>query len=230
MSNKVCNGGTMQPAKRPRKRIASVLILALGVTAVAVTASGAFGRAGPARAEQASSTGPVQLPCTAKKCMWNRKTPDSNITVVPTRVPAGSTPSFSAPTSNPAQGNLHGQRLTGVLDCAGYQATDPGAFQFYLGATFRGDVAYKVTYTVNNASPGKLQFCLGATFQFTTSSGKPAKSVTLPNELSGFAGLVPSCAKVPGGPCLVSKSKAGQNTVLKLLIPAVKGADPWGRS
>lgn len=225
-------GELMQPAKGQHKRITFALVLALGVTAVAVTASGAFGRARPARAQQPppNSTAPVQLPCTAKSCMWNRRTLDSTITVVPTEVPAGSTPSFTAPTSNPAQGNLHGQRLPGVLDCGSYQPTDSGAFQFYLGATFRGNVIYKVTYTVNNASPGKLQFCLGATFQFQTSSKKPAKAVTLPNGLSGFAGLVPSCPPVPKGPCLVSKTKVGQNAMLKVLIPAVAGADPWGRS
>jgi hypothetical protein len=129
---------------------------------------------------------------------------------------------------------LHGQVVKGALDCGGYQPTDSGAFQFFLGATFRGNVTYRVTYTVNNAKATSLQFCLGATFKFKTSSGKQARPMTLPNGLSGFGGLVPSCKAVPDGPCLVSKSQAPapnrQNAVLKLLVPAVEGADPWGRA
>lgn len=215
----------MQPANGPRKRIASALVLVVGVTAVAATASGAFGRAGPARS-QPSSTGSVQRPCTPTNCVWNRTTPDSSINVVPT----SGTPSFNARTSNPGHGMIHGDRMTGVLDCGSYQPTDPGAFQFFLGAAFRGDVTYKVTYTVNNVkNVGNLQFCLGATFSFKTQSGQ-AKSVTLPNGLTGFAGLVQRCGPTPTPPCLVSKTKVGKDAVLRVLIPAVKGADPWGRS
>jgi hypothetical protein len=123
--------------------------------------------------------------------------------------------------------------MAGVLDCAGYQPVDTSAYQFFLGGTFRGTVVYKVTYTVDTTkSPAKLEFCLGATYKFKTSLGKAAKAVTLPNGLSGFAGLVPLCKKVPKGPCLVSKGPApgGQGAELKLLIRAVAGEDPWGRA
>ena len=214
----------MQPAKGQHKRIASAVVLAI---AVAMTASSAIGRTG---SPSARAAGPTQSRCTAGHCALNSTGRTSSISVVPTVVPAGSNPSFTAPISNPAQGMLHGQRLTGVLDCAGYQPADTGAYQFYLGGTFRGTVVYKVTYTVNTTkSPTQLQFCLGATYQFKTSSGKAAK-VTLPNGLSGFAGLVPSCKKAPKGPCLVSKGPAGngQGAELKLLIRAV--GDPWGRA
>jgi hypothetical protein len=217
----------MQPAKGPHRRTLSVLVLAI---VVAVTASTAIRRTGPTGAQ---APDPTLLPCTSGRCALNSTSRASSISVVPTEVPAGSNPSFSAPTSNPAKGMLHGQRVTGVLDCSGYQPTDTAAYQFFLGGTFRGNVIYKVTYTVNTTkSPAKLQFCLGATFKFTTSSNKPAKAVTLPNGLAGFVGLVPSCKRVPGGPCLVSRSSAtnGQGAVLRLLIPAVQGADPWGRS
>jgi hypothetical protein len=217
----------MHPAKGPRKRIASALVLAI---VVAVTASTAFGRN---RRTDAPLPPPTQFACTTGHCALNSKIPGSVISVVPSEVPAGSNPSFTAPTDNPAQGMLHGHRMADVLSCDGYQPTDTAAYQFFLGGTFRGHVIYKVTYTVNTKkSPAKLQFCLGATYKFMTSSNKPAKAVTLPNGLPGFAGLVPSCKAVPKGPCLVSKGPAtsGQGAVLKLLIRAVVGEDPWGRS
>jgi hypothetical protein len=217
----------MQPAKRPYKRTLSALALAI---VVAMTASSAIGRT---RSTGVKAPDPTLMPCTAGHCALNSKSRASSISVVPTQVAAGTKPSFTAPTSNPGQGMLHGQRVTGVLDCGGYQPTDTAAYQFFLGGTFRGNVVYKVTYTVAAAkSPVKLQFCLGATFKFTTSSGKTSKAVQLPNGLSGFVGLLPSCKRVPGGPCLVSKASAatGQGVVLRLLIPAVEGADPWGRS
>jgi hypothetical protein len=217
----------MQPAKGPHRRTVSVLVLGI---VVAATASTAIGRTGPTGAR---APDPTLLRCTAGRCALNSTSRASSISVVPTQVAAGSNPSFTAPTSNPAQGMLHGQRVTGVLDCSGYQPTDTAAYQFFLGGTFRGNVFYKVTYTVAAAkSPAKLQFCLGATFKFTTSSGKTSKAIQLPNGLSGFVGLLASCKKVPKGPCLVSKALAanGQGVVLKLLIPAVEGADPWGRS
>jgi hypothetical protein len=218
----------MQPAKGQRKPILSALML---VVVVAVPASTAIGRTGPPVARSSSVT---LLPCTSGHCSLNSKTTGSTISVVPTQVPAGQKPSFTAATHNPAQGMLHGQRMTGVLDCAGYQATDTAAYQFFLGGTFRGNVIYKVTDTVNTTkSPSRLQFCLGATFSFATSSGKPAKAAKLPNGLSGFVGLVPSCAKPPTAPCLVSKTRdqaGSRNVVLKVLIPAVEGADPWGRA
>jgi hypothetical protein len=154
----------------------------------------------------------------------------SSIAVVPTQVPANQNPSFTAATNNPAQGMLHGQRVAGALDCAGYQPNDTGAYQFFLGGTFRGNVFYKVTYTVNSVkSFAKLQFCLGATFSFATRTGQ-AKSATLPNGLPGFSGLVPTCGPTPKPPCLVSKTRSGGGAVLKVLVPAVEGADPWGRS
>jgi hypothetical protein len=217
----------MQPAKGQHKRIASAIVLAI---VVAMTASSAIGRTGSTSARAAD---PILSRCTAGHCALSSTGRTSSISVVPTVVPTGSNPSFTAPTSNPAQGMLHGQRLTGVLDCAGYEPADIGAYQFYLGGTFRGTVVYKVTYTVNTTKPPtQLQFCLGATYQFKTSSGKAAKAVTLPNGLAGFAGLVPSCKKAPKGPCLVSKGSAGngQGAELKLLIRAVGGGDPWGRA
>jgi hypothetical protein len=125
---------------------------------------------------------------------------------------------------------LHRDREQGALSCKGYRPADPDSVQFYLGGTFRGNVTYRVTDVISNANPNKLQFCLGATFQFETSSTQLAAAVTLPNGLPGFAGLVPSCTVVPQGPCLFSKTKAGQNAMLRVLIPAIKGADPWGRS
>ncbi|MGZ4183320.1 MAG: hypothetical protein ACXVUL_21880 [Solirubrobacteraceae bacterium] len=205
----------------------SVLVLAI---VVAVTASSAIGRT---RSTGAQAPDPTLTPCTAGRCALSSTSRASSISVVPTEVPAGSSPSFTAPTSNPAQGMLHGQRVTGVLDCSGYEPTDTGAYQFFLGGTFRGNVIYKVTYTVaTTKSPAKLQFCLGATFKFTTSSGKTSKAVQLPNGISGFVGLLPSCKRVPKGPCLVSKASGGngQGVVLKLLIRAVGGEDPWGRA
>lgn len=218
----------MQPTKGQHKRIVSASVL---VVAVAVAASSAFARSGSPRAQPSAS--PTLKPCTAGQCALHSSTRASDISVVPTDVPAGSSPSFTAPTSNPAKGMLHGQRVTGALDCAGYKPTDTAAYQFFLGGTFRGNVVYKVTDTVNNANPAKLQFCLGATFTFQTSSRKPAKAATLPNGLSGFVGLVPSCANPVKPPCLVSKTRDpsnSSNAVLKLLVPAVAGADPWGRS
>lgn len=220
-------GEHMQPAKGQQKRIASAVVLAI---VAAITASSAIGRTASTGAKV---SGPTLVPCTSRHCALNLTSRASSISVVPTQVVAGRKPSFPAPTSNPAQGMLHGKPMTGVLDCDGYQPVDTTAYQFFLAGTLRRTVVYKVTYTVDTTkSPTELGFCLGATYKFKTSSGTTATAVTLPNGLSGFAGLVPSCKKVPQGPCLVSKGPAGngQGAELKLLIRAVAGGDPWGRS
>jgi hypothetical protein len=214
----------MQLAQGHRKRIASAVVLAI---AVAVTASSALGRTG---STDAQAPDPTLKPCTAARCMLSSTGKASSIAVVPTQVPANQNPSFTAATNNPAQGMLHGQRVTGALKCGAYQPNDTGAYQFFLGGTFRGNVFYKVTYTVNLVkSFPNLQFCLGATFSFATRTGQ-ATSTTLPNGLSGFAGLVPMCGPTPKPPCLVSKTRSGKGAVLRVLVPAVEGADPWGRS
>ena len=118
------------------------------------------------------------------------------------------------------------------LTCDGYTASDPTSFQFYLGNSTLGNVLYSVTYTVNSTARGPAQACLGARFRFTTSSGADARSVTLPNGLSGFVGLLPRCRKDQLGElvaCLVSRKPAGSNTVLTAQVPAI-GGDPWMRS
>jgi hypothetical protein len=88
---------------------------------------------------------------------------------------------------------------------------------------------------VSNANPAALQFCLGATFPFTNSSLQPAAATTLPNGLPGFVGLVPSCNMVDPkkNPCMFSKTRptpGSKDAMLKVLVPAVAGEDPWGRA
>jgi hypothetical protein len=153
----------------------------------------------------------------------------STVSITPTEVPAGTAPSFTAPTSTPAEGMLTGNGMQGVLSCGGYHPTDSVSFQFYIGGTNRADVFYKVTDIVDNPNPSKVQFCLGATFHFRTMSGKPAPAVTLPNGLQGSAGLLPLCTTPVKPPCVVSKTRVGRTTVLNVWIPAV-GGDPWGRA
>jgi hypothetical protein len=223
----------MQSVQRPHKRTAAaLLVLATGLAGVTVTTSSALARRSatpPAHSSQATSA----VPCTAQSCALN-PTRGMSISIVPIVVPAGKSPSFTAPASQPTSGMLHRGSESGVLTCGGYHPADFTAVQFWLGGTKRADITYRVTDTVTNANAGKLQFCLGVTFPFTTLSGKPAKAVMLPNGLSGFAGLVPPCPAVPNPkqPCLVSKTQApapnSKNAVLKLLIPAI--GDPWGRA
>ena len=176
---------------------------------------------------------PAVFPCTRQSCAVNPTTNVSTVRVEPVEVPAGEPPSFTAPASSPAQGMIHRDREKGALTCRGYHPNDPDSVQFYLSGTTRSNITYRVTDTVSDANPDKLRFCLGATYKFTTLSGKTSATVMLPNGLSGFAGLVPPCSKVPKGPCLVSKSPApapeSQDAVLKVLIPAI-GGDPWGRA
>lgn len=155
----------------------------------------------------------------------------STVSITPTEVPAGTAPSFTAPTSNPARGMLTGNGMQDALSCGGYHPADSVAFQFYIGSTNRTGVFYKVsdTVTLKDRTAASVQFCLGATFPFKTFSGKPANAVTLPNGISGFAGLVPLCKPAPNPPCLVSKTPAGRTAVLNVLVQAVPG-DPWGRA
>jgi hypothetical protein len=88
---------------------------------------------------------------------------------------------------------------------------------------------------VSNANPAALQFCLGATFPFTNSSLQPATATTLPNGLPGFVGLVPPCNMVDPkkNPCMFSKTRpapTSKDAMLRVLVPAVAGEDPWGRA
>ena len=175
---------------------------------------------------------PAKFPCTPDNCAVNPATPRSHVNVVPIEVPAGVTPSFFAG-STPGRGMLHRDQDQGDLKCAGYQERDPNTVQFYISGAFRGTVTYRVTDVVSNANPASLQFCLGATFNFTTLSGKPAAAATLPSGLSGFVGLVPPCGNPLKEPCLVSKTRpspGSKDAVLRVLVPAVAGADPWGRA
>lgn len=231
-SNKPAMGERMQPAKGQHKRIASVLVLAV---AVAVTASSAFGQTGRAKPRAARPApilmAPTRSRCTRQHCTRTFSTGVSTVIVAPTKVAAPQAPSFTAPTDNPAQGMLQTQTMKAPLTCDGYaDPADPVFFQFFLGGTFRGNVFYKVKDTVDTTkSLADLQFCLAATFKFQTRSG-PAKGVTLPNGLPGFVGVLPVCKSTPNPPCLVSKTKNGPRAVLKLLIPAIQGEDPWGRA
>jgi hypothetical protein len=224
----------MQPVQRPNKRTAAaLLVLATGLAGLTVPISSAFAqtRRAAARPPQipASAVAPQQVSCTQQNCALNRRTGMSTVSITPTEVAAGTAPSFAAPTSNPADGMLTGNGMQDVLSCGGYRPTDSVSFQFYIGGTNRANVFYKVTDTVNSTDMDKLQFCLGATFRFTTRSGKSAGAVKLPNDLPGFAGLVPTCGTPVKPPCMVSKTPVGRTTVLKVLIPAV-GGDPWGRA
>jgi hypothetical protein len=227
----------MQRVNGPHKRIASALLLVIVV--VAVTAAAAFGHT---RHAQIAATqpparlmGPAQYPCTATTCALNPATPRSRVNVVPVVFPTGTTPTFYAG-STPTTGMLHRNSEPTNLNCKGYaRPADPDSVQFWIGGTFRGHVTYRVTDVVTNANPNALQFCLGATFTFTTASGQPAAATTLPNGLSGFVGLVPSCAIVDPkkNPCMFSKTRptpGSKDAMLRVLVPAVAGEDPWGRA
>jgi len=226
----------MQRVNGPQKRIASALVLIIVLGATAATA---FGRTGHARiaATQppANLTGRAAFQCTAQNCAVNPATNRSRVNVVPVITPAGTTPTFYAG-STPTTGMIHRNSEPANLNCKGYpHPADPESVQFWIGGTFRGTVTYRVTDVVSNANPNALQFCLGATFSFTTSSGQPATATTLPNGLSGFVGLLPSCASVPPskGPCVFSKTRpapGSKDAMLRVLVPAVAGEDPWGRS
>jgi hypothetical protein len=231
-------GECMQPVQRQHKRTAAaLLVLATGIAATTVTASSASAhtRHAARRPTQPTSSPPAsaQVPCTPQSCALTPTTGMSSFNVQPVEVASGATPSFSIPAAaNPGVGMLHSDGASGPFDCGGYHSKDPNAVQFFISNSFRGTLTYQVTDTVKNQQASGLQFCLGATFHFTTLSGNPAKSVTLPNGLQGFAGLLPSCLRFPAGPCVVSKAQAAapnsKNAVLKLLIPAV--GDPWGRA
>jgi hypothetical protein len=222
----------MQRVNGPHKRIASALVL---VVVAGVTAAAAFGATG-IRATQPppNLTGPARFQCTPQNCAVNPATGKSRVNVVPVVTPTGTTPSFFAG-ATPATGMLHRDSGQANLNCKGYRPVDPESVQFWIGGTFRGNVTYRVTDVVSNANPTALQFCLGATFSFTTASLQPATATTLPNGLPGFVGLVPSCNIVPPskGPCMFSKTRptpGSKNAMLKVLIPAVAGKDPWGRA
>jgi hypothetical protein len=226
----------MQRVKGPHKRIASALVL---VVVVGVTAATAFGRTGHAQLAAtrppASLVGPAKFQCTAQNCAVNPATAKSRVNVVPVVAPAGTTPTFYAG-SPPAIGMLHRNSEQAKLNCPGYpHPVDPDSVQFWIGGTFRGNVTYRVTDVVSKANPAALQFCLGATFRFTTLSGQPATPTTLPNGLPGFVGLVPSCGVVDPSknPCMFSKTRPTQTSkdaMLRVLVPAVAGEDPWGRA
>ena len=223
----------MQRVNGPHKRIASALVLV--VVVVGVTAATAFGRAGQAAAQPPPNpTGPAKFQCTEQNCAVNPATGKSRVNVVPVMVPTGTTPSFFAG-STPATGMLHRDTQQANLNCKGYRPVDPESVQFWIGGTFRGNVTYRVTDVVSKANPAALQFCLGATFSFTTLSGQPATPTTLPNGLPGFVGLVPSCGVVDPSknPCMFSKTRptpTSKDAMLKVLIPAIAGEDPWGRA
>jgi hypothetical protein len=224
----------MQRVQRSHKRTAAaLLVLATGLAGVTVSTSSALGqtRKGALRTPKipASALAPQQVQCKQQQsCVLNRKTGMSTVTIAPTEVPAGSTPSFTAPTSSPTQGMLNGQGRQGMLTCGSYSPTDPVTFQFFIGGTFRANIFYKVTDIIDNPNPNQVQFCLGATFHFTTLLKKQAAAVTLPNGLPGFAGLLPACKTPVKPPCVVSKRKSGRQTVLNVWVPAV--GDPWGRA
>ena len=219
----------MQRVKGPHKRIAAALVLAVVVAGVtAATAFGATGQPPP------SLTGPMAFQCTAQNCAVNPATPRSRVNVVPVVAPAGTTPTFYAG-STPTTGMLHRNTEQADLNCTGYHPKDPVSVQFWIGGRFRGNVTYRVTDVVSNANPAALQFCLGATFPFTNSSLQPAAATTLPNGLPGFVGLVPPCAMVDPkkNPCMFSKTRptpGSKDAMLKVLVPAVAGEDPWGRA
>jgi hypothetical protein len=218
----------MQRVNGPQKRIASALVFVVIVGVTAATASGATGQPPP------SLTGPMRFQCTATNCAVNPATPRSRVNVVPIVAPAGTTPTFYAG-STPTTGMLHRNTEQADLNCTGYKPKDPMSVQFWIGGRFRGDVVYRVTDVVTNANPNALQFCLGATFTFTTLSGQPATAATLPNGLPGFVGLVPPCTSVDPkkNPCMFSKARptsTSKDAMLRVLIPAVAGEDPWGRA
>jgi hypothetical protein len=225
----------MQRVNGPQKRIVSALVLVIVLGATAATAFGRTGHAQPAATQPPpSSMGPAKFQCTVQNCAVNPTTARSRVNVVPVVAPAGTTPSFYAG-STPTTGMLHRNQEQASLTCKGYRPVDPDSVQFWIGGTFRGNVTYRVTDVVSNANPAALQFCLGATFSFTTLSGQPAAATTLPNGLPGFVGLVPSCATVPPskGPCMFSKTRpapGSKDAMLRVLVPAVAGEDPWGRS
>ena len=223
----------MQRVKGPHKRIASALVLV--VVVAGVTAATAFGATG-IRATQPppNLTGPSEVPMHGTELRGQPRHGKSRVNVVPVVAPAGTTPTFFAG-STPATGMLHRDTEQANLNCKGYRPVDPDSVQFWIGGTFRGNVTYRVTDVVSNANPTALQFCLGATFSFTSLSRQPATATTLPNGLPGFVGLVPSCNIVPPskGPCLFSKTRPtpdSKNAMLRVLIPAVAGEDPWGRA
>jgi hypothetical protein len=226
----------MQRVNGPQKRIASALVL---VVVVGVTAATAFARTGHAKlaATQppARLIGPAAYSCTATMCAVNPATPRSRVNVVPVVAPAGVTPTFYTG-STPTTGMLHRNSEPTNLNCKGYpHPVDTDSVQFWIGGTFRGNVTYRVTDVVTNANPNALQFCLGATFTFTTLSGQPATATTLPNGLPGFVGLVPPCNTVAPkkNPCMFSKTRptpTSKDAMLRVLVPAVAGEDPWGRA
>ena len=226
----------MQRVNGPQKRIASALVLVVVVGATAATAFGRTGHAQLAATQPpASLMGPARFQCTAQNCAVNPATPRSRVNVVPVVATAGTTPTFYAG-STPATGMIHRNSEQANLNCKGYpRPADPDSVQFWIGGTFRGNVTYRVTDVISNANPNALQFCLGATFSFTTLSGQPATATTLPNGLPGFVGLVPPCTMVPPskGPCMFSKTRptpTSKDAMLKVLVPAVAGEDPWGRA
>jgi hypothetical protein len=112
--------------------------------------------------------------------------------------------------------------------CPGYQTNNPDWFGFDVS---QADRSKTITWTVNNSNPKSFQVCFGAPYEFTTSSGKPAPSATMPDGSRGFLGLLPSCGRVaaPSGPCVesITSTQNGTGTIAMVFIPAGLPGDPF---
>ena len=152
-----------------------------------------------------------------------------------------------AVTANPAPHTSNAGTLSLSVDagtrltCKGYYAQDLNWWEFVSSSNNRSKL---ITYTINNTSPKGIQVCFGAPYEFTTSSGKPAASGTLPDGTSGFIGLLPFCGKDGGcqktqtnGPCIQSitsskdwSSKSGYDAKVTVQVPAGLQGDPYMRA
>jgi len=125
------------------------------------------------------------------------------------------------------------------LACGSYRFRDPNWYDSLVvpptsPTSAPTSIVDNVTYTIRNTTAKGIGFCLGAAYEFTTASGKPAPSGTLPNGNPGFIGLVPRCSKSKP-PCIASvkqkrdpSAKTGFDTLMKIQIP--ENGDPWGGS
>ena len=149
----------------------------------------------------------------------------------------------NADPSKPNAGTLSESVDVGTpLQCHGYTQLDPNWWEFSMSSANRSKTIVSTLKVpllplsgTLDAILGATQACLGALSEFTTSSGKPAPTGTLPDGTRGFIGLLPNCTGAHG-PCVVSRTSGldlsngiGFDIVLTIYVPEGFVGDPWMR-